>query len=207
MDLLPTSGQNRSSIYHRLVPAGMAHGTQRRSQSLHCKPSSGINPEVDAHDGSQTPVPRSVDHSQVSTINTTPQKHNAQPHAPPFARRVSYAASSLPQPSNQSTSLPVSQSVDTPIKNDSSQQPVVTAEDFKHAVADVAVVGQRQVPTQSPTRVRASAGVTGSEAEGGTHGGHDAPSWSRTMSASVLLACTALYALIAGRSFFHLYEV
>lgn len=28
--------------------------------------------------------------------------------------------------------------------------------------------------------------------------GHDAPSWSRTTSASVLLACTALYAAIAG---------
>ncbi|KAF8747312.1 hypothetical protein RHS01_11340 [Rhizoctonia solani] len=33
-------------------------------------------------------------------------------------------------------------------------------------------------------------------AEGG-HGGHDAPSWSRGVSASVLLACTALYAIIA----------
>ncbi|KXN88148.1 Low affinity vacuolar monovalent cation/H(+) antiporter [Leucoagaricus sp. SymC.cos] len=31
----------------------------------------------------------------------------------------------------------------------------------------------------------------------GGHGGHDAPSWSRTMSASVLLGCTALYAIIA----------
>ncbi|KDQ25351.1 hypothetical protein PLEOSDRAFT_40690 [Pleurotus ostreatus PC15] len=29
------------------------------------------------------------------------------------------------------------------------------------------------------------------------HGGHDAPAWSRTTSASVLLACTALYAIIA----------
>ena len=27
---------------------------------------------------------------------------------------------------------------------------------------------------------------------------HDAPSWSRTTSATVLLACTALYAMIAG---------
>jgi Ca2+:H+ antiporter len=32
---------------------------------------------------------------------------------------------------------------------------------------------------------------------GGEHGGHDAPSWSRTTSASVLLFCTALYAVIA----------
>jgi Ca2+:H+ antiporter len=30
------------------------------------------------------------------------------------------------------------------------------------------------------------------------HAGHDGPSWSRAVSASVLLACTALYAAIAG---------
>jgi len=33
---------------------------------------------------------------------------------------------------------------------------------------------------------------------GGGHGGHDASSWSRTVSASVLLPCTLLYAIIAG---------
>lgn len=40
-------------------------------------------------------------------------------------------------------------------------------------------------------------GVPIAEADEGGHGGHDAPSWSRTTSASVLLACTAFYALIA----------
>lgn len=30
-------------------------------------------------------------------------------------------------------------------------------------------------------------------------GGHDAPNWSRMKSASVLMICTALYAMIAGR--------
>ena len=34
--------------------------------------------------------------------------------------------------------------------------------------------------------------------EGEGQGGHDAPNWSRAKSASVLLACTVLYALIAG---------
>lgn len=37
--------------------------------------------------------------------------------------------------------------------------------------------------------------------EGDGHGGgHEGPSWDRKTSASVLLACTALYAIIAGAS-------
>lgn len=31
------------------------------------------------------------------------------------------------------------------------------------------------------------------------HGGHDAPNWSRFKSASVLMGCTVLYAVIAGK--------
>ena len=39
----------------------------------------------------------------------------------------------------------------------------------------------------------------GEEEEGGA-GGHDAPNWSRVKSASVLMSCTILYAIIAGQS-------
>lgn len=35
------------------------------------------------------------------------------------------------------------------------------------------------------------------EKDEGAHGGHDAPNWSRAKSATVLLACTVLYAIIA----------
>ena len=35
--------------------------------------------------------------------------------------------------------------------------------------------------------------------ESGNHGGHDAPNWSRLKSYSVLLSCTILYAIIAGK--------
>jgi hypothetical protein len=31
------------------------------------------------------------------------------------------------------------------------------------------------------------------------HGGHDAPSWTRGVSAAVLLGCTLLYAMVAGK--------
>jgi len=43
-------------------------------------------------------------------------------------------------------------------------------------------------------------GGHGKEEEEGGHGGHDAPNWSRAKSATVLLACTVLYAIIAGAS-------
>jgi Ca2+:H+ antiporter len=40
--------------------------------------------------------------------------------------------------------------------------------------------------------------ATAEQSEG--HGGHEGPSWSRTVSACVLLGCTILYAIIAGKS-------
>ena len=82
----------------------------------------------------------------------------------------------------------------------------MTTDDFTRAVAVATVSALRHQQTHGQAgRLRNSA-----EQEG--HGGHDAPSWSRTTSASVLLACTALYAVIAGMfiwtwapSFSHLY--
>ena len=71
----------------------------------------------------------------------------------------------------------------------------ITPDDFTRAVAVATVSAlrhQQQRQATSPARLRAQ-----QELEAG-HGGHDAPSWSRTTSASVLLACTALYAAIAG---------
>jgi Ca2+:H+ antiporter len=49
---------------------------------------------------------------------------------------------------------------------------------------------------QQARRVRS--GQLGEEEDPDGHAGHDGPSWSRAVSASVLLACTALYAIIAG---------
>lgn len=41
-------------------------------------------------------------------------------------------------------------------------------------------------------------GAAGDHGDGG--GGHEAPEWTRTVSAAVLLSCTLLYAVIAGKS-------
>ena len=72
----------------------------------------------------------------------------------------------------------------------------MTTDDFTRAVAvaTVSALRHQQVHGQGSAKLRVS------EHEAGGHGGHEAPSWSRTTSASVLLACTALYAIIAGKS-------
>jgi len=198
-------GQNRLSIYHKLVPGGVTNfaGPQRRSQSLHRKPSSGINAGSESLSGGQTPVPRNVDHTQTGALL---QKPLTQPLSPAFPRRVSYVTSSVPQVVNQASFLPASESVEHTFGHNASQQlpDAMTADDFTHAVAvaTVSALRQQQTHFQSPARARVSEGVMSGEAEGGSsQGGHDAPSWSRTISASVLLTCTALYALIAGGYF------
>ena len=78
----------------------------------------------------------------------------------------------------------------------------VAPDDFTRAVAvaTVSALRHQQAQEHSPTRLRGIAvgGLDGHD-YGGDAAGHDAPSWSRTTSASVLLSCTALYALIAGK--------
>lgn len=96
---------------------------------------------------------------------------------------------------------PIVESVDHVI-HDSGLRPVqlpenMTSDDFTRAVAVATVSALRhQQAYAQPGRARVGDGVETEEAGG--HGGHDAPSWSRVTSASVLLACTALYAIIAG---------
>ena len=78
----------------------------------------------------------------------------------------------------------------------------MSREDFTRAVAVATVSALRHQEAQAtPGRYRASGGPEIDDGAAG-HGGHDAPSWSRVVSASVLLACTALYAIIAGSSTF-----
>lgn len=93
------------------------------------------------------------------------------------------------------------ESVDLAIKN--TQLPEsLTKDDFTRAVAvaTVSALRHQQGQSISPARLRTS--VAGDLDTGaGGHAGHEAPEWSRTTSAAVLLACTALYAIIAGMSY------
>ncbi|KAF9219238.1 hypothetical protein BS17DRAFT_789717 [Gyrodon lividus] len=135
----------------------------------------------------QTPAPKLVE-----SLPAQQQAGTSRPPLSPSLRRVYYA----PQPTTQNFT-PLIESVDLAIKN--SQLPEsLTTDDFTRAVAVATVSALRHQQTRaiSPARVRASvAGETDAGADG--HGGHEAPEWSRTTSAAVLIACTALYAIIA----------
>ena len=142
----------------------------------------------------ETPLPR-----ESSTSTSVPPQ--AGRSSAPSNRRLSYASQ------QQQTSLrPVLESVDHAVKNTNLQNiqllESMTTDDFTRAVAVATVSAlrhQQQAHSHSPGRVRSAAEPENTGAGG--HGGHDAPSWSRTTSASVLLGCTALYAVIAGMCF------
>ncbi|KAI0632205.1 hypothetical protein C8Q77DRAFT_1176555 [Trametes polyzona] len=186
-------GQHRVSIYHRLIPG-------QSKNSLHHKPSIiTTHTESGAPSRSETPVPRVVEHAPEES-EATPTASTLQPSVPPapaqppMQRRISYAN---PPVVNTHGFSPIMESVDHAIK-DSGIQPLtlpgsMSTDEFTRAVAVATVSALRHQQARSPARARAS----GHEIDEGGHGGHDAPSWSRTTSASVLLACTALYAIIA----------
>ncbi|KAM0753578.1 hypothetical protein T439DRAFT_322474 [Meredithblackwellia eburnea MCA 4105] len=76
----------------------------------------------------------------------------------------------------------------------------LTAEEFSRAfevVNATAHAMRQQLPVNQalPRSVSHVREVSKAETEG--HGGHDAPNWSRFKSASVLMSCTVLYAIIA----------
>lgn len=54
--------------------------------------------------------------------------------------------------------------------------------------------------TRSPSHARELSGGKKLEEDEDQAGGHDAPNWSRVKSASVLMGCTILYAIIAGET-------
>ena len=188
---------NRLSLYHRLVPGGP-------KSNLHHKPSiiTTHTAESESPSRSETPVPRVLEptpstEAPQSVVHPSVPTPLAQPGLP---RRISYAN---PPAVNGPTFTPILESVDHAIK-DSGIQPLqlsggLTTDDFTRAVAVATVSALRhQHQSRSPGRLRTSGEI---DAGHGGHGGHDAPSWSRATSASVLLACTALYAIIAGESF------
>ena len=67
------------------------------------------------------------------------------------------------------------------------------------AAADAAAAGQARRVGGAPAPASGLYDSHHSAGGGGGHGGHDAPSWSRAVSATVLLSCTLLYAVIAGQ--------
>ena len=123
-------------------------------------------------------------------------------NSPTQTKRISYAPPPAtqqlaPPPGGQhiphGAMTPVMESVQHTMNNNQSLQPTqFSADDFTRAVAVATVSALRHQQAGHRRGVESTA-----HDEAGGHGGHDAPSWSRTVSASVLLGCTALYAIIA----------
>ncbi|KAI0086590.1 hypothetical protein BDY19DRAFT_894663 [Irpex rosettiformis] len=189
----PAQQQHRVSIYQKLLP-----NTLNKIPSIHRKPSTVNILEGLADSRSQTPLPRLYDNLPTVNVSGPSQPSTSQgaPTPSQSGRRISYAN---PPVTNQATLTPLLESVDHAIKDTGIQPlslgPTLTPDDFTRAVAVATVSALRhQQQSHSPARIRTSTEV---EAATGGHGGHEAPSWSRTTSASVLLGCTALYAAIA----------
>lgn len=176
---------NRLPLYHRVVPSGQSTQRTNLNHKVSTATNLGTSPP-------QTPLPRDSSQPPAQRVSQL-----TQPSSPTMLRRVSYAV-----PREPVGFTPVLESVDHAVKTTAGLQPMqlpeaMTADEFTRAVAVATVSAlrhqqQHQTP-HSPARARGS-GAMGDEAAGG----HEAPSWSRTVSASVLLICTALYAVIAG---------
>ncbi|KAI0917002.1 hypothetical protein AcW1_007688 [Taiwanofungus camphoratus] len=194
IDIPVHEGQSRTSLYHRLIPGvSNTQSSQRPQDPLRHKPSI-ITTSADSTipSRSQTPLQSS------SFIPGQQRSSGVQGQTPQLStgRRISYANPPVLQTQGYT---PLLDTVNHAIK-DSGLQPMslpenMTTDDFTRAVAvaTVSALRHQQNTSRSPAGVRVSA----AELEGAEHGGHDAPSWSRTTSASVLLACTAFYAIIA----------
>lgn len=169
----------RMSLYQRRVPSNYPATTTQRPPSLHHKAS--------VRSRSLTPHPHEVPRSNPPIVTESSSLldpgRSASPSQP---RRVSYA----PGPPFYS---PVLETVNRAVKDTGHIPETMTTDDFTRAVAvaTVSALRHQQAHAQSAAKSRAGAIEEGA-------GGHDAPNWSRTTSASVLLTCTFLYALIAG---------
>jgi len=138
-----------------------------------------------------------------------PGHHNVNVNGPDDGKlRVSSGNFNLPP-----GYTPFLESVDQNLKQQQQQSAfapmqlpsALTTEDFTRAVAVATVSALRHqgsiIHSQqgSARKERAPVHVPkGEEAAEEEAGGHEAPSWTRGVSAGVLLACTLLYALIAG---------
>ncbi|CAL1713386.1 unnamed protein product [Somion occarium] len=187
--------QHRFSLYNRFVPASHGAGgpTGQRQPSLRHRPSTIASQDnSNLPSRSQTPTPRDAAPTTMtdSHLSVTQATNHGQPTTT-GGKRISYAnppAINAPAPYP-----PLLESVNHAIKDTGIHPESITTDDFTRAVAVATVSALRHQQNQAlPPRLR-----TSSAEEDGGHGGHDAPSWSRTTSASVLLACTATYALIA----------
>ena len=176
------------SLYHKIAPPsnlipGVSKPGPRDANPTRPKPSAtadAVSPS--SHGGASIPQP----------VGIVPLEHSADASSAPSTLRFSNPPVS-PAPGSLG---PILESVDHALKDTGLQPGQVPPDDFTRAVAVATVSALRHQQVQA-RRVR-SGQLAGDEEDPSGNGGHEAPAWSRAVSASVLLACTALYAVIAG---------
>ena len=191
--LLHPHESGRMSLYNKIVPpSNLIPGVSKpgpqdsNSNTVRLKPSSATTDAVgpSSHGAATTQsVDVSAEHSGGASSSTQSALGRTFPPHPPAS----------PTPGSL---VPIMESVDHALKDTGLQPGQLPPDDFTRAVAVATVSALRHQQVQA-RRVRS--GQLGAEEEDPAgHAGHDGPSWSRAVSASVLLACTALYAIIAG---------
>ncbi|VDC04610.1 unnamed protein product [Peniophora sp. CBMAI 1063] len=174
--LLHPPEHGRMSLYHKIVPAS-THTASAPHSNLRHKPSFA-----------GTDV--SVGHTHNQSTSTSTAQGQSQGQSQSQSQGPRRMPSFAPHPALVES---VGQAVhDVGLRPNES----MSADDLTRAIAVATVSALRQAGNTSAERSAARHDAETAPPEGG-HGGHDAPSWSRTTSASVLLGCTALYAIIA----------
>ncbi|KAH9049900.1 hypothetical protein EDB84DRAFT_1390229 [Lactarius hengduanensis] len=182
--LLHPHDSGRMSLYHKIVPpTNFIPGVSKPgpTDTIRHKPSVIITDAAAESGSRQSACAPPGDHSaSASSYSPTALRPTSYPNAP-----------TSPTPGSL---VPILESVDHALKDTGLRAGQLPPDDFTRAVA-VATVSALRHQQVHARRVRG--GQLGDEEDAAGHGGHDAPSWSRAVSASVLLACTALYAIIA----------
>jgi Ca2+:H+ antiporter len=188
--LLHPQESGRMSLYHKIVPPsnlipGVSKPGPRDTNMARPKPSITVTDAVSSSSHGAATIPQSADAAPAD-----PSADTSSSAPSTLGRAFSPNPPVSPTPGSL---VPIMESVDHALKDTGLQPAQLTPDDFTRAVAVATVSALRHQQVQA-RRVRV--GIEDEDHVG--HAGHDGPSWSRALSASVLLACTALYAAIAG---------
>ncbi|KAG8963769.1 hypothetical protein FRC03_002594 [Tulasnella sp. 419] len=185
------TGTGRMSMVNRIVASHLAQAIPQHNNRLARKASTITSASV--REAAQQQPAASVQNTPY--LGASAPFPPSGPPSPTINRRISYATGSHPKYQEQSghhsnqassTSQPAGSGAGKHIHLPPPLELPTnfTHEEFTRAVAaTVSALGQQGPHSAVP--------------DGDGHGGHEAPSWSRGTSATVLLACTALYAAIA----------
>lgn len=196
--------QKASALLQRMTPnSAMAHGVMSHILPVHKQGGTGANSPVVAISHPATLRISRADHEDV--------------HRNP-SNQYSLPAGYTPFLESMDRDMKTNHL--TPMRLPST----LTTEDFTRAVAVATVSalrhqgsiigshggsGHKPRPVSGTEANHQGGHEQGNHEQGGQDeeqdgGGHEAPSWTRGFSACVLLGCTLLYAMIAGKRIFHL---